>query len=716
MPDIPSYLRSFRHLIHLPDGDGELLQRFRVKRDELAFATLVQRHGPMVLGIAQRILGQSDLLDDVFQATFLVLAKRGRHMETWPSVAGWLVQVARRTALQARAKSARRARHEQQAAAMTHTSITAEPAEVVSQRDLSRLLDTELARLPSKYRTPLVLCHLEGQTKEETARQLGWPVGSVSGRLARGKKLLQARLLRRGIVPALATSIFTMPAANAHLPSLLIQATTLLATNVVHQASQVPTGTAVVLAQGVMTSMFMTKVKYAASILLVLGLCLGTGAWAWQGKGNEATAPVQLPKNGAKQPNLLEQVQGEWFDGNGFYWVFRNNEVAVKDKLRMNPDNKNYSPFQINESTQPARILIGNLKGVIKMSEGKLYINYAKTPDATDVPEDFQESPTRYTMILRRVSDYDHLEGIWRKEERNPVTNEITYAEELMFRGHHYVRRHYGSGDRAVATMNGIPQLTYEYPPELFELHEAQNPKGIDFDIHDEAFFRKHQPLLFNDAEKLSKQNLVERTLSIYQLMDNEFKYAMGGHVPMALEGNRLVPNPKHAAARRLNSFKDAESPVQVYRRVATSYKDDAFKRGISGSGPTLGYVGSAVPSNNKKEEVSPQLQGLRQQRLKFAQERMKLWQQARASGNGIATMEDLGVISQQLLDAKLALAQEHASKVKAMEDHLKVVKQIEDQAEQRYKSGSMTYYHRLAVQLQRIEFEIQLQELKEKR
>jgi HlyD family secretion protein len=179
MPDILSYLRSFRHLIHLPDGDGELLQRFRVKRDELAFATLVQRHGPMVLGIAQRILGQSDLLDDVFQATFLVLAKRGRQMETWPSVAGWLVQVARRTALQARAKSARRTRHEQQAAAMTPNSNAAEPAEVVSQRDLSQLLDAELATLPSKYRTPLVLCHLEGQTKEETARQLGWPVGSV---------------------------------------------------------------------------------------------------------------------------------------------------------------------------------------------------------------------------------------------------------------------------------------------------------------------------------------------------------------------------------------------------------------------------------------------------------------------------------------------------------------------------------------------------------
>src|SRR5882724_11057207 len=118
MPDILSYLRSFRHLLHLPDGDGKLLQRFRLQRDELAFATLVQRHGPMVLGIAQRILGQSDLLDDVFQATFLVLAKRGRQMETWPSVAGWLVQVARRTALQARAKSARPTRHEQRQATM----------------------------------------------------------------------------------------------------------------------------------------------------------------------------------------------------------------------------------------------------------------------------------------------------------------------------------------------------------------------------------------------------------------------------------------------------------------------------------------------------------------------------------------------------------------------------------------------------------------------
>lgn len=128
MPNIHSYIRSFQHLIHLPDGDGKLLERFRLQRDELAFATLVQRHGPMVLGIAERILGQSELLDDVFQATFLVLARRGRQMETWPSVAGWLVQVARRTALQARAKAARRTRHEQQAAAMTPISIDDEPA------------------------------------------------------------------------------------------------------------------------------------------------------------------------------------------------------------------------------------------------------------------------------------------------------------------------------------------------------------------------------------------------------------------------------------------------------------------------------------------------------------------------------------------------------------------------------------------------------------
>lgn len=742
MPDILSYLRSFRHLIHLPDGDGELLQRFRVKRDELAFATLVQRHGPMVLGIAQRILGQSDLLDDVFQATFLVLAKRGRQMETWPSVAGWLVQVARRTALQARAKSGRRARHEQQAAAMTPTSMTAEPAEVVSQREFSRLLDAELARLPSKYRTPLVLCHLEGQTKEETARQLGWPVGSVSGRLARGKKLLQARLLRRGIVPALATSIFTMPAANAHLPSLLIQATTLLATNVVHQTSQVPTGAAVVLAQGVMTSMFLTKVKYAAAILLVLGLCLGTGAWAWQGKGNESSAQLQVPKTDPKGESILNSIQGLWQieeilppkKPNEYmsrllqrYWRFNLTDLETFHQAN---DYLRRWHMQINESVSPATIRLEKLTGFIQLKDDKLHVN-------VELPQDDNNPALRCRAILRRVTDYDRLEGIWRKEERNLVTNELTSAEELIFRKNYYVRRIYNT--QIQPGRPGPLSLQYEAQPMKFELHETLQPKGIDWDIRETAILPIGIAGMGGRGGEAEPSP--ERLLGIYALTDTEFKYAITGIVPFVKTNDRFVPNPKASGAVRAKSWDSLErNPLQVYRRYAVSLKDDGK------SNTTAPPVSSGTPGNPSDaakpvgDSTSPRLLDLRQQRLKVALERMDLILQQETKRNEVIKQQQIkslpmsndflqskSVIARQVLDARMALTQDKVAQVQAMVEHLKLLQQIEDGYEQLIEStktnrdslppgaSSQAKDGQLAARLRRIEFAIQLEELKAK-
>lgn len=739
MPDILSYLRSFRHLIHLPDGDGELLQRFRLQRDEKAFATLVQRHGPMVLAIAQRILGQSDLLDDVFQATFLVLAKRGRHMETWPSVAGWLVQVARRTALQARAKSARRNRHEQRAAAMTPNSMTTEPAEVVSQRDLSRLLDAELARLPSKYRTPLVLCHLEGQTKEETAHQLGWPVGSVSGRLARGKKLLQARLLRRGIVPALATSIFTVPAANAHLSSLLIQATTLLAVNVVHQTSQVPTGTAIVLAQGVMTSMFMTKVKYAAAVVMVLVLCLGTGAWAWQGHGKQASPQVQESRNEAKAASLLEQLQGVWEvvsategrrdladpkEGGKSYWIFCGQvlvgskvpyltEHDVKRQLKINDT---VSPCQIDYEFQaPEQKFRQYWKGIVKLQDGNLTMSLVGD-QRLERPKTFDAGNGVITYILRRATDYDRLEGIWRKEERNPVTDEIDTAEELIFKKNMYVRRQFSNRNYT------------EDRPREFVLNESVLPKQLDWDIRTltEVQEELRNRLRFMDKRnkdvltenEIRRNKIIERNLGIYELKENEFKFLISGAIPFTLEDDKLVSNPKSPLNKRATSFASTEGTIRSYTRVERSLKDSNNSKLETADDPRFkpptGTPGETPATGTPS---SSELLDLRQQRLKLAQERLELWKQTVAAGNPRSLMYDeWKIISQQLLDARLAVATDTDAKVRAMNEHLSVLKQIEDRTEQGYKAGSKTKDDLVAAQLRRIEFEIQLQELKEKR
>jgi RNA polymerase sigma factor (sigma-70 family) len=176
-----------------------LLDRFLTRSEEAAFAALLERHGPMVLAVCRRVLGNAADAEDAFQATFLVLARKAASLRKRTSVASWLYGVACRVAWRARAAAARRRLHERQAQA-----IRPVPAPTHVPPDLGDVLGEELARLPESYRLPVVLCYLEGRTHQEAARQLGWPLGSVKGRLARARDLLHGRLTRRGLAPAAA--------------------------------------------------------------------------------------------------------------------------------------------------------------------------------------------------------------------------------------------------------------------------------------------------------------------------------------------------------------------------------------------------------------------------------------------------------------------------------------------------------------------------------
>ncbi len=173
--------------------DGELLERFVRQHEEAAFAALVQRHGPMVLSVCQRVLRHSQDADDAFQATFLVLAQKAHRLRRPGLLANWLYGVAYRTALHARQHAARRSEREREAAKRIVLSDDPERKRLA----LRRVLDEELHRLPEKYRAPLVLCYLEGKTNKEAARLLGWPSGSMAHRLARGRDLLRKRLEAR---------------------------------------------------------------------------------------------------------------------------------------------------------------------------------------------------------------------------------------------------------------------------------------------------------------------------------------------------------------------------------------------------------------------------------------------------------------------------------------------------------------------------------------
>lgn len=222
-----SILRPLRRwldtLVSEASSDRQLLERFLCQQDESAFAVLMNRHGPMVLGVCQRFLRQSHDIEDVFQATFLALARQASSIRNQESLGCWLHSVARRLATKLRASALRRPLVDRRPPRRT----CAEPSFEAAARELQEVLDDELQRLPDKYRLPLVLCYLEGRTHEEAARELGWPVGTVKGRLARARDLLRGRLTRRGLTlsaEALATFLAsaTVPAA---VPTTLTAAT-----------------------------------------------------------------------------------------------------------------------------------------------------------------------------------------------------------------------------------------------------------------------------------------------------------------------------------------------------------------------------------------------------------------------------------------------------------------------------------------------------------
>ncbi len=299
-------------------GDGPLLDRFLNRGEEEAFAALVRRHGPMVLGVCRRVLRDAHAAEDAFQATFLVLVRKARTLDRRGSVAGWLYAVAYHVALKARAEAARRRRRERQAPAPHEASA---PPEIWA--DLQPVLDEELNRLPEAYRAAVVLCYLQGKTNSEAARLLGWPVGTVKGRLARARAILRARLTRRGVTLAAA-------APTVALPGALVHATVRAAVPAPGTVAAASTSV-VALAEGAMQTMCVPKFKLTAALLLVAGLvtlAVGTGtreALAQRrpdASAGKAGAPATPPKDMPVKPSragkpAAGQPQGQELTVNG---------------------------------------------------------------------------------------------------------------------------------------------------------------------------------------------------------------------------------------------------------------------------------------------------------------------------------------------------------------------------------------------------------------
>jgi RNA polymerase sigma factor (sigma-70 family) len=267
------HLRKLTHVTEASNAtDGQLLRRFATQRDEEAFAALVWRHGPMVYGVCRRVLHDPHDAADAFQATFLVLVQKATSIHKRAAVGSWLFGVARRSATEAKVRAARRRRRERRAEATPPTDPQAETA----RRELRQVLDEELARLPAKYRAPLVLHYLEGQTKGKTAQQLGWTEGTVSGRLARAREVLAVRLARRGVTlsAGLVATVVAGEAVTAAAPTPLALATIQGALGFTVEGATAGAFPApvVALAQAVLHHMFLAKWPIAAAVVLAVSV------------------------------------------------------------------------------------------------------------------------------------------------------------------------------------------------------------------------------------------------------------------------------------------------------------------------------------------------------------------------------------------------------------------------------------------------------------
>jgi RNA polymerase sigma factor (sigma-70 family) len=305
----PAILRHLRGLLAAEQtgqlSDSELLERFAMRREEAAFAALVRRHGPLVLGVCRRVLHNRQDAEDAFQAAFLALACHAATVGRRGSAGGWLHRVAYRTALKARMRAARREEQERHVPQRT----CADPLTEVSGRELLGLLDEELQRLPDEYREPLVLCYLQGKTRDEAARDLGCSLGTLKRRLEQGRELLRVRLSARGLaLPAtLVTAALVPEAGSAAVPATLaaaaVQAALLAKCAVVPAIAE--------LSEGALPGVGATKLKTAVVLLLALGAAiLGAAALGPERAANPAAAappPASVPAE--KQSAAVDETK-----------------------------------------------------------------------------------------------------------------------------------------------------------------------------------------------------------------------------------------------------------------------------------------------------------------------------------------------------------------------------------------------------------------------
>jgi RNA polymerase sigma factor (sigma-70 family) len=278
------------------EDDARLVARFVTQKDEAAFEALMRRYGPMVLRVCRRILGHDQDAEDAFQATFLVFSRKAATLRDRDAVGPWLFGVAARVARKARVAGRRRATHEAHARPRDESADAPSP----SLAEAQALLDEQLGLLPEAYRCVLVLCYVQGLTRDQVAERLRLSLAGVKKRLERGRSLLRTRLARRGV--PLTAALFGVLLAGegmAAVPPTLADTTTRNALALAAGQSLPPTR-ATALYRGTLRTMSLTKLMVVGAIVAVIAGIVFSAGFGYEALANQP--PVQPAPTPAAEP------------------------------------------------------------------------------------------------------------------------------------------------------------------------------------------------------------------------------------------------------------------------------------------------------------------------------------------------------------------------------------------------------------------------------
>lgn len=455
--------------------DGQLLTHFIEHNDESAFASLVRRHGAMVMGVCLRVARNQHDAEDAFQATFLILVRKAASIGSRELIANWLYGVAYHTALKAKAVNMKRRIREKQVTELPEPAL----AEGSGNDDLKALIDQELNRLPTKYRIPILLCELEGRSRKEAAEIIGCPEGSLSSRLARAKTMLAKRLARHGLAVSggSLSAALAQNAASACVPPSIAAVTIKTATLVA--AGQATVGMispkVAALMEGVLKVMLLSKLNIGAIWLFVGLIAFGAGLFIYQGATAQpgtlervAEGMPQLPQEAKQkkaQPdddveNDANALQGKWaiesliYDGdeppaemvNAMVLIVKGDKMTFKPglgidateqgKIKFNLDNdptevqfklRVSNPKQIQVTATDPGAKERSMTGIYKLSGDKLTVCFGEETDGKTPDEFIAKKGSKQTLWVANRQPH--------KENVDPPKNNVNRVDEEKLQG-----------------------------------------------------------------------------------------------------------------------------------------------------------------------------------------------------------------------------------------------------------------------------------------